>query len=501
MAVNFLKNSSRMYLEKDGVKHFDTDAHPVQFFPIADAIIKSISIDFPDLTKENAYAFARGSDGANFLNSCASFITMPYQEWGPAGMLPAPDFDLPDVVVGTVPGATDLLNIRVKLSRTNTPSQINGNAITPQLAPNEWVDVPGGAFLVEMLPPLMRMARFMLSPTLNPDGTKNVILRRTQSVSRKRYTYWRSDGNPGISGWTHNGAARGAFGHIVSQRDVRGPVFLSEGSTALARGQPAGCLLGDNTNYQSLYSGQVSIIPGVSLITPETAGGGTAGKAFMLVDERQQGSGPASTFNFSNLDLGYDAAHRQIFVMVIGYSSGNTGNNDISGVNVAGGAATQVQRARNYTDVAGANDTTLVSAIYRRAVPTGGTGTVSVSFTGTYQFCRVYVFAAYGLVDSGAPFWTAQGTQNKTNFTLNTPAEGYVIGAMIGPAAGGVPFSVTGLTSYFSDNAIITNPWQRENFAGWGSQTSSGETQTLRASSDLYPVGSGAFAFCLASFK
>lgn len=501
MVIKYSNTSSRMFLEKDGVKRFDSAAFPVQFYPLDKAITGPISFSFSDFNKANAYGFARGlSPGSNYRNSCSSFVTIPYQEWGPSELLPAPDYILPDVVIGVVPGIADLLNIRLKVTRTNTPSQVNGEDLIPQLKAGEWVDIHGGAALIEMLPPIMRMVRIMLSPTLNGDGTRNVILRRTQSVRRTRYTYWRSDGSASNSGWTHGGDARSAFGHIVSRIQLKDEGFLPDGSTALARNGARPCSLTDNTNYASTYSGEISITPGVSLITPETAGGGGAGKLFMLVDQQERSNAGASTHTFTGVDLAYPAADRKIFVMVVGLSLGNTSNNDISSVTVAGTAATQITRARSYLDNIGSNDETKISAIYRCALPSGDTGNVVVNFSGGYQFCRIYVFVAYGLEDAGVAFSSVNVTQNSTNYSLTTPADGFVIGAAVGPQTQ-FPMTVTGFSSYFEDLIFVTNPAAREYSGGWVNETTSSGTIIARINLGGGSGVGNVVAMALASFR
>lgn len=478
MVVKYQHTAGRILIEKDAVPIFDTDAFPLQFFPIANEITSPITVTFPDFVHANAYGFARGAVGpTQFGNGCQSFVTLPYQNWGPSTVSPPPDYTLTPQVVGTVPGNTDLMLIRVNLTRTTNPSQINGNTIPVTFDAGQWVQVDGGAMIVEELPPMVRMIKFTLSPTLNGDGTRNVLMERHQSVSKRRYNYWRLDGNPNVSGWTYAGT-RGLYGHIVSSIDSKENLFLSEGSNAYARGQPDACSLVDPTNYSSVFTGNIRIIPGVSNIPKETTGNG---KSLVFCDENEAESNGVTSFTFNNLSLGAPRTGRRIVIGVVGYSGGNETNVQITGVSVGGSACTLVRRERNYVDTTGANDQTAIAALYRINLPTGDVGNVTVTFDALFQACRVYVFALYGV--AAAPTNTAGGEgpfSGSFNVSLPTDNGGFAI-AVIGQnvIAASSATSLSGIGNSYVEALNMETRWVRTLYGGRGFQRTSGSNLTI----------------------
>jgi hypothetical protein len=477
MVVKYQHTAGRVLIEKDSIPIFDTDAFPLQFFPIANEITSSITVTFPDFVHANAYGFARGAiSPSTFANGCQSFVTLPYQNWGPSTLSPPPDYTIATQVVGTVPGNTDLMMIRVNLTRTTNPSQINGNTIPVTFDEGQWVQVDGGAMIVEELPPMVRMIKFTLSPTLNPDGTKNVIMERHQSVSKRRYNYWRLDGNPDVSGWTYGGT-RGRYGHIVSSIESKENNFLPLGSSALARGQPNACSLTDTTNYSSVFTGQVRIIPGVSNLPKETTGNG---KSLVFCDEDEAEGNGAVSYTFNGLSLGVPRTGRRIIVGVVGYSGANETNVQINGVSVGGSACTLIRRERVYIDTVGANDQTTVAALYRINLPTGDTGNVTVTFSAQFQTCRVYVFAAYGV--AAAPTNTAGGDNptSGVSISLPTPDGGFAI-AIVGQSdiVASSATSLSGIGSSLVVPLPMETRWNRTAYGGRGFQRTSGSALTI----------------------
>lgn len=472
MVVKYQHTAGRILIEKDTVPIFDTDAFPLQFFPIANEITSSVTITFPDFVHANAYGFARGAVGAStFANGCQSFVTLPYQNWGPSTLSPPPDYTLTPQVVGTVPGNTDLMLIRVNLTRTTNPSQINGNTIPVTFDAGQWVQVDGGAMIVEELPPMVRMIKFTLSPTLNGDGTRNVLMERHQSVSKRRYNYWRMDDNPDVSGWTYGGT-RGLYGHIVASIQSKENNFLPLGSSALARGQPDACSLVDPTNYSSVFTGNIRIIPGVSNLPKETTGNG---KSLVFCDENEAEDYGVTSFTFNNLSLGAPRTGRRIVIGVVGYSGDNVTNAQITGVSVGGSACTLVRRERVY--IVG---TTTVAALYRINLPTGDTGNVTVTFDTQFQTCRVYVFALYGV--AAAPTNTAGGDNPTSSVSISLPnADGGFAIAIVGQSdvVSSSATSLSGIGSSLVVSLPMETRWNRTAYGGRGFQRTSGSNLTI----------------------
>lgn len=420
MVHKFSAKADRIYAEEDGVPFFDTDAYPVQFAPTADEVlISGKTVTFPDLVKGNAYAYAAGAIGSNVYASCQSYITLAPQNWGPvAAGESTPTNELADEVIGTVPGDTDIILVYVKATRTSTPSQINSKTIPVMFKEGEWVYAPGGSLLLEYLPPMNRVAHILLAEELNVDGTRNIILRRKQSVERRRYTYWRAGNDPQNSGWTYGGAA-GAYGHIVYAVDAKGPTFDPSGSMH-ERGSASQCSLTDPTDYGSEYEFDIRVVPGRSNISPTDV----EGVLFVPATTMERSEASSSTHTFADMPLGPEHPTRRLFVAVAAYRSGSAPN--ISGVTVAGVAATQVVVRRTPQP-----DRVVIAAIYSAVVPTGEDDDVVVSFTGAVDWCNARVFAGYNMV-SGSAVDTVSSANTQTNQSLTTAPDGYAMVVGVG---------------------------------------------------------------------
>lgn len=478
MVVKYQHSAGRLLIEKDSVPIFDTDAFPVQFYPIAQEITVSKTITFPDFVKANSYGFARGAQGSNFVNSCQSYVTLPYQEWGPAAIAPPTDYNLSDEVIGTVPGETDVLLVRVNLNRTTNPSAINGNAIPVTFDAGQWVQVDGGALIVEMLPPMTRMLSIVLSETLNPNGTRNVLLRRVQSVSKKLYTYWRGDGNPQVSGWTYGGT-RGRYGHIVSLIQAKGPTFGPDGWSGLARGNSGQCSLVDNTNYSSVYSGQISITPGKTNLDKQGTGGG---KSLVLCDNVLDETFTNSR-TFSNVFVGTPKPDRQIIVLVCGQRDhvGVTGEGVLTGITIDGIAAT-IRTQRGLHGVAAI--ATLQSASI------GDTADIAVSFDYGTRGIMLFVLAGYGLnFNSAVSVVQSSADPYDARINLATPADGYAVCVGTGYREN----TLTGIGNSYAELIAISQPLARSFMVGRGFQRTSGQTLNI-VWRDIQDVGSGSLA-------
>lgn len=426
---------NRLRATKDGVAFLDTDQYPVQFFPTDKAItLSSKVVTFPDFVKNDSYAYARGLIGSSIYTGCASYITITAQEWGPViSGYPTPTHTLADEVVGTVPGDTDVLLVQANMTRTTTPSQILGRTIPTLFKEGQSVSYFGGAIPLELFAPISRMMSFVLATSLNGDGTRNVLLRRHQSVQYREYTYFRSDNNPDLSGWTHGGGI-GYTGHIVSQRDSRGPVWDPSANNS-KRGGGGGCLLSDNTNYSSVFTGNFVITPGKFDITPENA---ISGLGFAYNGVVARTSGNASSLTATNSPIGFapEAGHtRHVLITVPAYSTLDTGGTFSVGsatITPAGGSAiamTRIAHQEHYQDNGGGNgDTNAAVAIFIAEVPTGTTATITASFAGgNFDSALISSYSLYDLVSATPDAIIQSKVGNLGSATLATVAGGIAI--------------------------------------------------------------------------
>lgn len=454
MALTYSHTAGRAYAEKDGVVFFDTDSYPVQFFPTAEAItLTGYTITFPDLMKGNAYAFARGLEGSALKCACSSFVTIGPQEWGPSDMSPDPTsgHTLSTEVVGTVPGDTDILMCRAKMSRTTSPSQMNGTTIPVFFKEDEWVPFSGQDLLVERYGQIFaRMFTLRLATTLNMDGTKNVIAERRQSVKRTLYTYWNDDNDETESGWTYGGDA-GAYGHIVNVIESRGPSTDPSGvGTLYRRDSGTRCSLTDNTDYESVFTGDIEIIPGRTGINALDI---TARKSFTLIHEVDNNPGGA-THTYTSVPIGPAHATRRVWVTVRARNDGTSSYDTVSSMSIAGTAATLAGRR---------GSTWHILEIWYADIPTGESGTVSITFSRSVTRSAIQVFAGYNMdnviVDDaigGTTDWTGGGLPG-ADALIATDLEGYAMAIAIAQTAPpGTGLNFTGIDNIQSASFYST---------------------------------------------
>lgn len=157
---------------------WSTDRRPVNLLPEADWITTNRDIVFPDFNKFANYAHQRlfnpqdsstvqppwaGSSG----DACQT-VTMidANQEWTGS-----------DINLGTVPLLTNYLDVRVKITRTKSPSSFLDQTVPQLITNNQWVHLPGGSGLIEATTIWRRLFDIVLSGT-------SVVLRRRQSVAQ-----------------------------------------------------------------------------------------------------------------------------------------------------------------------------------------------------------------------------------------------------------------------------------------------------------------------------
>lgn len=193
---------------------------------------------------------------------------------------------------------------------------------------------------------------------------------------------------------------------------------------------------------------------------------------------------PASSFSFNNVDLGAVTADRVIVVCVT--ASGATART-ISGVTIAGNAATLVTRNSSFRKCTG---------IYMLAVPTGTSATVAVTFSGAVDEASVgcYSLQNWGTVtvhDSGSA--TVSSTAGINVSGMDTPASGMEIAVL---SADDVLWSIT--PSHLNTNAehTVSSATARfRTFRAWTCPSATGTTVTATA------TGSSDQSMSVASFS
>lgn len=408
--------------DSSGKYFFNADNYPLSYANEADVtLLSGVSIVFPDFRKGNAYQWQQWDSGDashNPRESAISLITMPGQEWGPTTMLrpPTSGCEIPDVVITTVPENADHCIYEVNLTRTVTPSQVNGNTVPVIFQEGQWVQAYGGSLLVEWSNPYTRMLQFYLAPIANGDGTRNVLMRMIQSVVNQRQYNYRQDNDYNKTGWSWGGPYGSAFGIPVSFRASGGPATDVAGvGGRYKRGGANAVATSDNTNYSSTFTGQIRVRPGRSGITP-TSGGADPTQPFYFVTDIDQIVASTTTYTFSGKQFGPAPTGVQTRRMMVSLTSG--GANNISSVTIGGVAATLVATVK-LTTVA-------TSAIYIANVPTGDTGNVVVTFSGNQAYCNIQLCAGYNMASS-TPDAIIQNTTSGQNQSLATVASGWTM--------------------------------------------------------------------------
>lgn len=153
---------------------------------------------------------------------------------------------------------------------------------------------------------------------------------------------------------------------------------------------------------------------------------------------------PAATFTFASLDIGTAATNRFV---VVGVGTRHNTSETISGVTIAGGSATLL--ASQNTSVGAENN---IAALYGALVPSGSTGDVVVTLSGSIAMIGVGVWAAYGLA-SVTPAVTATSVANPAVLDVNVNT-GDIIIAMSSTGGSGVFATSTwsGVTERFDIN-------------------------------------------------
>ena len=154
-------------------------------------------------------------------------------------------------------------------------------------------------------------------------------------------------------------------------------------------------------------------------------------------------SSDLTTYSFTSQPLGNADAARYIIVAVNGHR-GDAANRVLNSASIAGVSASIVVQATHSPGSSSA-----VSAIIIAAVPTGTTGTISLTFSGIMHAASVGVYRTVNL-PSATPYATATDntpSSGVVNPNVNTPGNGLVIAASSQRNGGTVTFN--GVTKNF----------------------------------------------------
>lgn len=238
--------------DDNGERIWSSDGPPVNLLPEADWLTGPLTVAFPDFVKRNAYYVGNPATGTGTF--CMSAITAIPGDWGPAG---AGVYNLPDIVLGSVPAGVNYLDVRVTLARTKNPSGFMAFSV-PSLIPAGENYLPGGSCQCEWVSLWRRLFEIVLVG-------QDVVLRRYQSLANNGQSFdWLSGNSDKIdtgairSGWTYGGGSSASIGTAVAIRDRK----IRVESPANKDRATGACSTADNTNYASTFAGSFKIRPG-----------------------------------------------------------------------------------------------------------------------------------------------------------------------------------------------------------------------------------------------
>lgn len=251
--------SGNVVIEYDGITVLDTSLDLMNLIPDEAIVLTGQAISFPSLYHGTIYHQTRVTVGPSDLFGCAAFAGLVAQEWGPGRAN-----SIADTVVGTVPPGVDYLDVFCKLAWTSVPPGWIDTAMRSNMPQNQWVKLEGGSCRVEHFPGMRRLFEFVLDPAGSPAATRNVLLRRYQSVTANGQvgrSYSHGLGN--VIGFIA-GSGAPTSGGLASY----GALLQTKGPSGGQNHRPPGAPISQDpcttsgTNYASTWTGDIIITPG-----------------------------------------------------------------------------------------------------------------------------------------------------------------------------------------------------------------------------------------------
>lgn len=184
MVDAFYADSDRFQVINDDDISFDSSRPSIQLLPESSMVSVSRNVTFPTLLASIAYL--QRSYGSTPY--CESWSALMEQEWGPDEVDADPPWtsngqahtitrNLPEEFIGSVPSGTDYIDIRARITRTQSPPPfMQQNPPLVMFAEGQWVGLPGGSCPCEYFGGMARHFDIELRGT-------SLYLRRFQSVA------------------------------------------------------------------------------------------------------------------------------------------------------------------------------------------------------------------------------------------------------------------------------------------------------------------------------
>lgn len=277
MVDAFYADNNRIQVIKNDDIVFDSDRPSIQLLPESSKLTISRTVTFPTLLAGIAYLQRTYSGSGPYCESWSALIP---QEWGPDEVDFSPinlegnvaTRNLPETLIGTVPAGTDYIDVRARMTRTQSPPSFMQQSPPPVMfKEGDWVSLPGGSCPCEYFVPLARHFDIVLRGT-------SLYLRRFQSVRNSgEHFSWGSNSGASPSnvsnsyGWfTNAGASSGNAPYTGAKVNLGTPATLIQalgGSNSVNRRAPwawnsTGACSITHPNYASVYACEFEIRPG-----------------------------------------------------------------------------------------------------------------------------------------------------------------------------------------------------------------------------------------------
>lgn len=273
----FFAESNRIQVIKDDKSVFDTENPSVERFPEDTFItLSSYEIYFPSYIQKTAY-YRNQTFG---VSECELWSTLISQKWGPdetyhnevyyeppGTPIPGPTTrNLARTLLGSVPPETTYLDVRVKLTRTQTPPARFGLELPLLLfEEDKWNTLPGGSCPTEIIGGIA--ARLFNIKRIDD----NIYLERFQSVYNTNSPlapggYAQANISVNQSGWnsqtssaTSDGSSIGPYANQILYHLINRKPYSADGNKRPGGTNPCS---GPFPDLTTRLTGDIIIVPG-----------------------------------------------------------------------------------------------------------------------------------------------------------------------------------------------------------------------------------------------
>jgi len=244
----------------DGGLVWASDAVPVALFPASATIsVSGQAFSFPDFQKSNYMYWHVRTDFGFQVSQVISYGTVLPGEYGPdkSGV-----YELADILLGTVPAATNFIEVQARFSRTSAPDNLFHQPFLVDVKLNQWTSLDGGCAMLESRGDTIR--RIVQIARVG----NSLYLRRRQSVKAGTwngfsplkgsaqvwtggsYTAW-------TNVWTHGGTSTGWPAWQIAKAE-----YLESSLVNRARGSGGAPSFTDPSDFSSDWTVDLEIRPG-----------------------------------------------------------------------------------------------------------------------------------------------------------------------------------------------------------------------------------------------